>query len=135
MESTEKTKRAKFLADMMSTGPRHEPEVDDAARAHKDTRLAIPTPMLDIVRRDGSIRSFSYAHLTEVEFEPGDTLTLRFTNGAEVIAEGRGLSRARQQVRLHRADEIRECAESEMTLQAEGVSQVEKIYITEGEKA
>ena len=81
------------------------------------------------------LESVELPERTEVEFEPGDTLTLRFTNGAEVIAEGRGLSRARQQVRLHRADEIRECAESEMTLQAEGVSQVEKIYITEGEKA
>jgi len=135
MESTEKTRRAKFLADAMSTGPRYEPEVEDAAHAHKDTRIAIPTPMLDIVRRDGSIRSFSYAHLTEVEFEPGDTITLKFTNGAEVIAEGSGLARTRKQVRLHRADEIRECSPSELLLQGEGVSRVEKIYITEAEKA
>jgi len=135
MDSEEITKGARFLADLMSTGPRHEPEVEDAERTHKDTRLAIPTPMLDVAFRDGKIRSFSYAHLTEVEFEPGDTLTLKFTNGAEVIAEGRGLARARQQLRLHRADEIRECSQSELTLQAEGVSQIEKIYITEGDKA
>jgi hypothetical protein len=134
MDSDEKTKPARFLADLMSTGPRLEPEVEDAERSHKDTRPAIPTPMLDVVLRSGSIRSFSYAHLTEVEFEPGDTMTLKFTNGAEVIAEGRGLARARQQVRLHRADEIRECPESELALLPEGASQIEKIHITEGEK-
>jgi hypothetical protein len=90
--------------------------------------------MLDVAFRDGTIRSFSYAHLKEVEFEPGDTITLKFTDGAEVMAEGRGLARARQDVRHHRADEIRECSESELLLQGEGVSQIEKIYITEGEK-
>jgi hypothetical protein len=135
MESEEITKRARFIAELTSTGPRHEPEVEDASRAHKETRIAIPTPMLDVAFRDGSIRSFSYAHLTEVEFEPGDTLTLKFTSGAEVIAEGRGLARARQDLRHHRADEIHECSESELLLQGEGVSQIEKIYITEGEKA
>jgi hypothetical protein len=135
MESNAKTKRAPFLEKVMNITPRHEPEVEDAERAHKDTRPAIHTPMLDIVLRDGTIRSFSYAHLMEVEFKPGDTMTLRFTNGAEVAAEGRGLAHARHQIRLHRADEIHECSQSELTLQAEGVSQIERIYITEGEKA
>jgi len=135
MDSNAKTKRAPFLDKVMNMSPRHEPEVEDAERAHKDARPAIHTPMLDIVLRNGSIRSFSYAHLTEVEFEPGDTMTLRFTSGAEVIAEGRGLASARHQIRLHRADEIRECSQSELTLQAEGISQIERIHITEGEKA
>jgi hypothetical protein len=133
MESNAKTKRAVFLDKVMSMSPRHEPEVEDAERAHKDTRPAIHTPMLDVVLRNGSIRSFSYAHLTEVEFEPGDTMTLKFTSGAEVIAEGRGLAHARHQIRLHRADEIRECSQSELTLQGEGVAQIERIHITEGE--
>jgi hypothetical protein len=135
MESSAKAKRAPFLDKVMSMGPRHEPEVEDAERSLKETRLAIPTPMLDVVFRDGRIRSFSYAYLAEVEFEPGDTLTLRFTSGAEIIAEGRGLARHRQQVRLHRADEIRECTQSELTSEQEEVSQVETIHITEGEKA
>ena len=62
----------------------------------RDARLAIPTPMLDIVLRSGKVRSFSYAYLAEVEFEPGDTLTLKFTSGATIICEGRDLTRHRQ---------------------------------------
>jgi hypothetical protein len=42
--------------------------------------------------------------------------------------------RHRLHVRLHRADEIRECTESELAAQGEGVSQVERIFITEGDK-
>jgi hypothetical protein len=114
--------------------PRYEPEVEEAQQSLKETRLAVATPMLDIILRSGHIRSFSYAYLSEVEFEPGDTLTLKFTTGAAIIAEGRGLARHRQLVRLHRADEIRECAESELTLLADEGSVVERITITEGEK-
>jgi hypothetical protein len=120
---------------MMATdAPRHEPEVEEAEESLKEARLAIPTPMLDLVFRSGKVRSFSYAYLSEVEFEPGDTLTLKFTSGAEVIVEGRGLAYHRRQVRLHRADEIRECPETELELEGQGISQVEKIHITEGEK-
>ena len=111
--------------------PRHEPEVEESTL--KEARGALSAPMLDIVFRDGRIRSFNYAYLSEVEFEPGDTLTLKFSTGAAVIAEGRGLARHRQQVRRHRADEIRECTESELALQLEGLSQVERIVITEGD--
>lgn len=114
--------------------PRYEPEVEEAQQSLKETRLAVATPMLDIIFRDGRIRSFSYAYLAEVEFEPGDTLTLKFTSGAAIVAEGRGLARHRQLVRLHRADEIRECPESELALLADEGSQVERITITEGEK-
>ena len=118
----------------MNTPPRDEPEVQDA-KSLKEARGAIPTPMLDIIFRNGKVRSFSYAYLAEVEFEPGDTLTLKFTSGAEIIVEGRGLDRIRQSVRLHRADEIEECPEIELVSEKEGVLQVEKIYITECEKA
>lgn len=128
-------KRPEFLEKMMATaGPRHEPEVEEAEKSLKEMRGAIPTPMLDVVFRNGKVRSFSYAYLSEVEFEPGDTLTLRFTSGAAVIIEGRNLTRHRQQVRLHRADEIRECSESELGLEGDGIEQVERIYITEGDK-
>jgi hypothetical protein len=37
-------------------------------------------------------------------------------------------------VRLHRADEIRESSESELEMDGDGVSQVERILITEGDK-
>jgi hypothetical protein len=119
---------------MATAGPRHEPEVEEAERTLKEIRGAIPTPMLDLVFRSGKVRSFSYAYLSEVEFEPGDTLTLKFTSGAAVIVEGRNLGRLRQSVRLHRVDEIRECSESELGIEGEGISQVERIHITEGDK-
>jgi hypothetical protein len=95
----------------------------------------MPTPMLDVVFRDGKIRSFSYAYLAEVQFEPGDTLTLKFSSGATVQVEGRGLARHRVQVRLHRAEAIQESSESELAIDAEGISQIERIHITEGENA
>jgi hypothetical protein len=133
--ATKTAKRPEFLEKMMATAsPRHEPEVEEAERSLKEVRQAIATPMLDLIFRNGKVRSFSYAYLSEVEFEPGDTLTLKFTTGAEVVVEGRGLARHRQHVRLHRADEIRECPESELTSQEEGISQVERIHITEGDK-
>lgn len=134
--STAKTaKRPEYLEKMMATaGPRHEPEVAEAEQFPKEKRGAIPTPMLDLVFRDGKMRSFGYAYLSEVEFEPGDTLTLKFTSGAAIIAEGRNLGRLRQSVRLHRADEIRECSEGELGIEGEGISQVERIHITEGDK-
>jgi hypothetical protein len=129
-----KPKRPEYLEKMMSVvTPRHEPEVEEAETL-KNSRPAMPSPMLDVVFRDGKIRSFGYTYLSEVEFEPGDTLTLKFTNGAAVIVEGRGLARHRMQVRLHRAEEIRECTESELAIEGEGVSQIERIFITEGDK-
>ncbi len=130
---TNTAKRPEFLEKMMAS-PRHEPEVEEAHDQLKEARLAIPTPMLDIVFRNGKVRSFSYAYLAEVEFEPGDTLTLKFTSGPTVIAEGRGLTRYRQSVRLHRLGELRECSDSELVLLSEGVAQIEKILITEGDK-
>lgn len=129
-----KPRRPDYLEKMMAAvTPRHEPEVEEAERSLKESRPSIPTPMLDVIFRDGKIRSFGYTYLSEVEFEPGDTLTLKFTNGASVIVEGRGLARHRLQVRLHRAEEIRECSESELQTLEEGVSQVERIFITEGD--
>lgn len=127
------TKRSPHLREILEKArPRLEPEVQEASL--KETRLAIPTPMLDVIFRDGRVRSFNYAYLSEVDFEPGDTLTIKYTTGVEVTLEGRGLSRHRQQVRLHRADEIRECSETELALLEDGVSQIERIHITEGEK-
>ena len=125
-------KRPAHLREILDkVGPRHEPEVEEATL--KEARFAVPTPMLDVVFRNGKVRSFNYAYLSEVEFEPGDTLIIKFTTGAEIIVEGRGLTRHRQQVRLHRADEIRECTNNELAINAEGIAQVERIVIMEGD--
>jgi len=131
--STNAAKRPEFLQKMMATTPRHEPEVEEAERTLKEMRGAVPTPMLDVVFRNGKARSFGYAFLKEVEFDPGDTLTLKFVGGEEIIIEGRGLGRLRQSVRLHRADEIRECADGELGIEGEESTQVECITITEGD--
>lgn len=135
MSTSAKSKqRPGFLDNLMTTGPKHEPETEEAEQTLKEARLALITPMLDVVFRSGKVRSFGYAYLSEVEFEPGDTLTLKFTSGAQVVIEGRDLARHRQQVRLHRASEIRESSESELELDGKDVSQVERIQITEGDK-
>jgi len=133
--ATNAAKRPEFLEKMMATvTPRHEPEVEEA-QSLKESRPAMPSPMLDLVFRDGKIRSFSYAYLAEVEFEPGDKLTLKFSNGAAVFVEGRGLARHRVQVRLHRAESIQETPENELERGPEDGSQVERIHITEGDKS
>jgi hypothetical protein len=131
--ATNAAKRPEFLEKMMATvTPRHEPEVEEA-QSLKESRPAMPSPMLDLVFRDGKIRSFSYAYLAEVEFEPGDTLTLKFSSGAAVIVEGRGLARHRVQVRLHRAEAIQESPQSDLERGSEEVAQVDRIYITEAD--
>jgi len=128
--------RSPHLQDILERArPRLEPEVEEAERSLKESRPAIATPMLDVVFRDGKIRSFNYAYLAEVEFEPGDTLTLKFSSGATVCIEGRGLAKHRVQVRQHRAEAIQESSESELALDTEGISQVERIHITEGENS
>jgi hypothetical protein len=132
LDTNSAVKRPSFLEETLAkTAPKHEPEVELAT--YKEARQVVPTPMLDVVFRSGKIRSFSYAYLAEVEYEPGDTLTIKFSNGAAVVVEGRNLKGHRQTVRLHRADEIRECTESELALQHEEISQVERISITEGD--
>lgn len=135
MSTNTKTKRPEFLESLMSNPPRLGPEVEEAERVLKEMRGAVPTPMLDLVFRSGKIRSFSYTYLAEVAYAPGDTITLTFTSGTQVVIEGRNLSRARQQLRLHRADELRECRQSELDAVGEEISQVESITIIEGEAA
>jgi hypothetical protein len=130
--STNTAKRPDFLEKMMATAPRHEPEIEEAEKPVKEKRLAIPTPMLDVVFRDGTVESLSYAYLKRVRFVPGDTLVLKFASGETVVIEGRGLARHRQSVRLHRADELREGSEIELEQDGKGLAVIEKIHITEG---
>ncbi len=117
----------------MATTPRHEPEVEEAERSLKEMRGALPTPMLEFVFRNGKSRSFGYSFLKEVGFDPGDTITLKFVGGEEIVIEGRGLTRLKQSVRLHRADEIRECPDGELGIEGDDTTQVECITITEGD--
>jgi hypothetical protein len=130
-----RAKRSPQLEQLLDRArPRHEPEVLEAREAFAECRPAIAAPMLDIVFKSGRIRSFNYAYLRELDFEPGDRLTMRFADGREVVTEGRDLERLRQQVRLHRASEIRECTESEGMLKVAGESHIERISIKGGEQ-
>ena len=53
-------KRPEFLEKMMRTaGPRNEPEIEEAERSMKEMCGAVATPMLDVVFRNGKVRSFS----------------------------------------------------------------------------
>jgi hypothetical protein len=113
---------------------RHEPETEEARDSIKEARPAIPTPMLDVAFRDGRIVSFNYAYLREVDFEPGDRLTLRFADDSFVRIEGRNLARHRQQIRLHRADGICEGTEAEGMVKAEGEPHISRIEITQEEQ-
>lgn len=110
--------------------PRHEPETQER-ESIKEARPAIPTPMLDLAFRDGRIKSFSYAHLKEVDFTPGDTLTLIFADDAKVCITGRNLRRHRSQIRLHRADEICEGTEAEGIAASEDEPHISRIEIME----
>jgi hypothetical protein len=128
-------KRSPHLEQILDRArPRHEPEVLDAREAFTEFRPATTAPMLDIVMKSGRIRSFNYSYLREVDFEPGDRLTMRFADGREVVTEGRDLERLREQVRLHRASEIREGTESEGMLKVAGEAHIERISIRGGEQ-
>lgn len=109
--------------------PRHEPETEGTRESLKESRPAIPTPMLDLAFRDGRIRSFNYAYLKEVDFEPGDTLTLTFADERVVRIEGRNLARHRGQIRLHRADEMCEGTEAEGLMRGEDEPYISRIEI------
>lgn len=96
--------------------------------ASRDIRPALPTPMLDVVLRDGTIESFAYAYLTRVSFEPGGMLVLHFGED-KVRIEGRNLAEVRQKVRLHKADEIVEGVETEGTLKPESAAHIDRIRL------
>lgn len=134
MADTTVEKPAHLRQILEKARPQHEQEVKEAEKSLKEARLAIPTPMLDVIFRDGRICSFSYAYLAEVDFVPGDTMTLKFSTGVMVVAEGRDLRHHRLQIRLHRAEEIRECTESELMLAGEGGSVVERIRVIEADE-
>jgi len=114
-------------------GRKDEPEVQEARDAHKEARIAIPTPMLDVIFKNGRIVSFNYSYLRRVEFDPGDTLKLIFTDGVTVIIEGKNLRRLRQQIRLHRSDEILEGSDLEETLKTDDEAHISRIEITAAE--
>lgn len=101
---------------------------NEPREASKDIRPAVPTPMLDVVLRDGNIESFAYAYLTRVSFDPSGTLVLHFGEH-KVFIEGRNLWDIRQKVRLHKADEISEGVEAEGTLKPENAAHIDRIRL------
>lgn len=105
-------------------------ELEDAdpREAVKDMRAAIASPMLDVVFKTGRIVSFSYAYLTQIEFEPKGRMSMHFGDDVVVI-EGRNLREVRQKVRLHKADEIVEGVEAEGGLKPESDAHIERIEI------
>ena len=119
-EKTRSSVVAKILSQTEDSG-----ELRDAM---KESRPAIPTPMLDVVFKSGAIVSFSYAYLTRIDFDPGGRLALHFGDDVVVI-EGRNLLDMRQKIRLHRADEIAEGLEAEGALKPESSVHVERIEI------
>jgi hypothetical protein len=134
MSADSSVKRAAVIETFTKrVGRKDEPEVQEARDAHKEARIAIPTPMLDIIFKDGRIVSFNYSYLRRVDFEPGDSVKLIFTDGMRVSIEGRNLRRLREQIRLHRADEILEGNEQEEMLKAEDEPHIFRIEITAAE--
>jgi len=101
---------------------------NEPREASKDIRPAVPTPMLDVVLRDGSIESFAYAYLTRVSFDPSGTLVLHFGED-KVCVEGRNLAELRQKLRLHKADEIVEGVEAEGMLKPQNASHIDRIRL------
>jgi hypothetical protein len=118
-EKTRSSVVAKILGNTSEEEPRE---------AMKDSRPAIPTPMLDFALRGGRIVSLSYAYLTKVIFEPSGRLELHFGDDVVVI-EGRNLRETRQKIRLHKANEIQEGMEAEGVLKPEESAHVERIQI------
>ena len=95
----------------------------------KDARLAIPTPMLDLVMSDGQVESFSYAYLSRVRFDPRGRLRLYFGDDVAVL-EGRNMTDIRQKIRMHKASEVYEGIEAEEALKPESAVHIERIYLS-----
>ncbi len=126
----EKT-RSSVVAKILGNQAEESVEPKDAV---KDARPAIPTPMLDVVFRSGSIVSFSYAYLTRIDFDPGGKLDLHFGDDVVVI-EGRNLLDMRQKLRMHKASEIHEGVEAEDVLKPDSAAHVERIRIVNDREA
>jgi hypothetical protein len=103
-------------------------ELEEPRDAVKDIRASVASPMLDIVFKSGCIVSFSYAYLTQIEFDPKGRMSMHFGDDV-VVVNGRNLQEVRQKVRLHKADEIIEGFEAEDALKPESASHIERIEI------
>jgi hypothetical protein len=125
--------RSTMLSKILGPETAHTFDNDDAPDALRDTRPALPTPMLDLVMRTGHIESFGYAYLSRVSFDPKGRLLLFFGEDIAVL-EGRNLEDIRQKVRTHRANEIFEGTEAEEALKPESSAHVERIHVTTKEE-
>jgi len=96
MEGTDSRRRRSIVEQLAGkTGPRHEPEVEEAMEAFQEARAkSREALMLDVRLTDGTIESFDYASLRRVKYSPDGTLTLRFGRD-KIVAEGKNLERLR----------------------------------------
>ena len=124
-------RRASMVEKILQhTGPRHEPEVQEAKESHQSARpQSREAVMLDVRMANGTIESFPYAWLSRIRYKPGDTLSLRFGDN-EISIEGRNLSKLRDIVSEHRARFIQEGTEEE-GLKPEDAEHIERIVISE----
>jgi hypothetical protein len=120
--------RSAALAKILGGEVAESPESEEM-EAVKDSRPAVPSPMLDLVMRSGCVESFGYAYLSRVSFDPRGRLLLHFGDDIAVL-EGRNMHEIQQKVRMHRATEIREGIEAEEALKAESAPHVDSIVIT-----
>lgn len=131
MNSDLKT-RSPMLAKIL--GPETAQALEDETQEPlRETRPAVPAPMLDLVLKSGHVESFGYAYLTRVSFDPRGRLLLYFGEDVAIL-EGRNLDEIRQKIRMHRASEILEGLEAEDALKPEDAAHVERIGFTTREE-
>ena len=89
--------------------------------------------MLELRKKDGTVKAFGYAWLSEAEFDPSAGITLTF-GGRKVRLVGRHLdAEVRPNVRLfsgllrHRVNIVRETDEGGLMVAGEGETVVEQI--------
>lgn len=89
--------------------------------------------MLELRKKDGSVRAFGYAWLSEVEYDPSAGITLCF-GGRKLRLVGRNLdAEVRPNVRLlagllrHRVPWVQEADEGRLMTEAAGQAVVERI--------
>lgn len=93
------------------------------ARERSDERL-----MLKLIFATGRSVSLSYAYLTQVEFNPGDVLGIRFGR-VVVTVSGRRLERIAEDLLEHRVRHIQEGTEAEEGLKPADAAHVDEIKI------
>ncbi len=89
--------------------------------------------MIELRKKDGSVRAVSYGYIDKADFDPTDGIVLH-VGGQKIIIKGRNLNReVHPKVRLfeavcrHRVPWLREAAETESIAASEGDTIIEAI--------